>query len=59
MTIASDNNEHQLMLLRVVNRSGDVVRAKSLSESMLARGDDLSEDMRAQVERIYAESARE
>ena len=47
------------MLLRVLNQSGDVFGAKSLSESMLARGNDLSDDMRAQVERIYAESVCE
>ena len=53
----SDNQEHHLTLLHVLDHAGRIAEAKQGGESMLARGDELPDEMRTQVERIYQLSA--
>ena len=42
----SDNQQHQLTLLHVLDHAGRTAEAKQVGESMLARGEELSDEMR-------------
>ena len=55
--IEPHNHDHQLLLLRILNQSGQTEEAKKVGESLLAQNDELSDDVRAQVEKVYAASA--
>ena len=46
IAMESDNQEHQLTLLHVLDHAGRTAEAKQLGESMLARGDELSDEIR-------------
>jgi len=46
IAMESDNQEHQLTLLHVLDHAGRTAEAKQVGESMLARGDELSDEIR-------------